>query len=517
MFWMPLLLSLLGLPQDARSALFGGLDFAAPPTAFLATPSVLTRLERPSSEISYGLWNHSLWRQHAGVATAAHAWRVRPHLYAGLAATYGQRQTSWGSGLGGALAYRWRRWHLGIALENLFPADSSVPPLAGRGGPRLAASVFYRPPEIRYGFFGAGVRNASLWPHTRRYWGGLSLNLTRVSRWLPWIVGGFVYRPESTRLVLAAWKPWSLPTPRRLPWALPLLTTGLGVHLETQAFSNPRIAVGFGLLSRRQEATDLDFQYTGLFRYRHWPLRHWEHRVSLVVHWGNARREQQERQRRLRAEQERQERLQRLEARLQELERQQRRLQYEWEVLEQAREQLERERRSVEQARRQLARSVQPAEAPPTLAQLDSLPGLEISDEDSLIRIRATEEVLRFDPGGTGLPVSALPVLRKIAAYLRAHPELRVRIVGHTDNVPLGRAWRKKYRNNKGLSLARARAVRDYFVKVEGLPPEQFEVKGMGAAQPLAPNTTEAGRARNRRVEILLLKPKASKPKESSP
>ncbi len=514
MFWFWMLVAWV-VGGEARTALFGGLDFASPPTAFVSTPSVLTRVERPSLAFTGALWEHRLWRTGSGLATVSYTWKPTTGLYAGVLASYGEHREShhWASALAGGLAVRWRRWHLGVSVANLvaFP-DSSELPWPRREGPSAAVSLFYQPPEIRYGLFGVGVRRISLWPRTREYWAGLSLDLTRTSSWLPWLAGGFVYRPESTRLVLGLWKPWVLPTPSRLPWTLPDLTTGLGVQVPSEDFLNPRLSFSLGLRSRRREATDLDLQYTATLPYRSPRLSRWQHHLSVVIFWGDALRAQRERKRYQQEQQERLQRIQRLEARLQELERQQRRLQYEWEVLEQAREQLQRERQSVEQARRQL---VQAQENPMTLGQLDSLPGLEVIQEDSLIRIRATEAALRFEPGGTALPVASLPVLRAVAAYLRAHPEYRVRIVGHTDNVPLGRIWRKKYRNNQGLSLARAGAVRDYFVVVEGLPAERFEVQGKGASEPLAPNTTEAGRARNRRVEILLI-PRSGK-KESSP
>ncbi len=502
MAWVLVLMMWMG---DARSALFGGLDFASSPTAFMATPSVLTRLHRPTLGLVGFLWDHRLWRTGSGLVHGSFAWKPLPGLYAGLIASYGENREThqWGSALGGALAYRWRRWHVGISVSNVFPpSDSTALPIPRRGGPSVALSVFYQPPEIRYGLFGLGVRRITLWPRTREYWAGLSLDLTQTSSWLPWIVGGFVYRPETTHLTLGVWRPWSLPTPTRFPWALPEITTGVAVRIPSQDFLNPRLSVSLGLRSHRREATDVDLQYTATLPYQTLGLSHWQHHAHLVFYWGDALREKKERERRLQQEQERLQRIQRLEARLQELERQQKRLQYEWEVLEQAREQLQRERQSVEQARRQMLQQKEPSW---TLARLDSLPGLEVIQEDSLIRIRATERALRFEPGGTALPVSSLPVLQAIAAYLRAHPEYRVRIVGHTDNVPLGRAWRKKYRDNRGLSLARARSVRDYFVQVEKLPEDRFEIQGKGASEPLAPNTTEAGRARNRRVEILLI------------
>jgi outer membrane protein OmpA-like peptidoglycan-associated protein len=72
-----------------------------------------------------------------------------------------------------------------------------------------------------------------------------------------------------------------------------------------------------------------------------------------------------------------------------------------------------------------------------------------------------------------------------------------VKIIGYTDNV--GAADR-----NSMLSLQRAEAVRDHLVSL-GADPQKFEVKGAGAEQPVADNSTEEGRAQNRRVEVAVV------------
>ncbi len=73
----------------------------------------------------------------------------------------------------------------------------------------------------------------------------------------------------------------------------------------------------------------------------------------------------------------------------------------------------------------------------------------------------------------------------------------RVVIVGHTDSVGT-----REY--NQSLSQRRAESVKRY-LEEKGVAPERVDVRAMGEAQPVAPNTTSAGRAQNRRVEIEIL------------
>jgi OOP family OmpA-OmpF porin len=99
-----------------------------------------------------------------------------------------------------------------------------------------------------------------------------------------------------------------------------------------------------------------------------------------------------------------------------------------------------------------------------------------------------------FQTGKAILTPEARDVLRDIAAQLVENPQYRVQISGHTDNT--GRRA-----TNLRLSIARARTV-ETFLEANGVPRTQVTSKGFGSAVPIAPNTTAAGRAQNRRVEL---------------
>ena len=101
---------------------------------------------------------------------------------------------------------------------------------------------------------------------------------------------------------------------------------------------------------------------------------------------------------------------------------------------------------------------------------------------------------VNFQTGSAILTPEARDVLRDIAAQLVENPQYRVQISGHTDDT--GRRA-----TNLRLSLARARAV-ETFLEANGVPRTQVTSKGFGSAVPVAPNTTAAGRAQNRRVEL---------------
>lgn len=108
-----------------------------------------------------------------------------------------------------------------------------------------------------------------------------------------------------------------------------------------------------------------------------------------------------------------------------------------------------------------------------------------------------------FEPGNARVRRAAVQqMLEPAAILLRANPDLRVRIVGHTDSTG-------KPQDNQALSLARAQAVRDELVSMSGADPEHFEVVGRAATQPRADNASSSGRAQNRRVEIVLMLPAA--------
>ncbi len=79
-----------------------------------------------------------------------------------------------------------------------------------------------------------------------------------------------------------------------------------------------------------------------------------------------------------------------------------------------------------------------------------------------------------------------------------------VRVIGHTDSVPISAAGRTKFKDNYVLSKARASSVARYLQESLGLEDNEVTAEGMGPDQPLADNATEVGRAQNRRTEILI-------------
>lgn len=104
-----------------------------------------------------------------------------------------------------------------------------------------------------------------------------------------------------------------------------------------------------------------------------------------------------------------------------------------------------------------------------------------------------------FEPGRGAVKPAAGPVLDRIAATLAARPRAQIRVVGHTDSQGATAA-------NDALSVDRAASVRDWLV-MKGVSPTRFTVAGRGSRDPMASNDTEAGRASNRRVELLVGEP----------
>jgi OOP family OmpA-OmpF porin len=108
-----------------------------------------------------------------------------------------------------------------------------------------------------------------------------------------------------------------------------------------------------------------------------------------------------------------------------------------------------------------------------------------------------TPVVLRgvtFETGRSALKPDSYTILDIVAASLVANPDIKIEIAGHTDNTG-------SVATNTRLSQARADAVRAYLA-TKGVGPERMVSKGYGPTQPVAPNTSAAGRAQNRRVEL---------------
>lgn len=112
--------------------------------------------------------------------------------------------------------------------------------------------------------------------------------------------------------------------------------------------------------------------------------------------------------------------------------------------------------------------------------------------EQSLATTLATEQI-QFASGSARIEAKSGALLDTLAREVRSCPG-KIRIEGHTDTVGRGRL-------NRRLSEARAAAVRSALI-ARGVPAGRLSARGFGARRPLADNTTEEGRARNRRIEI---------------
>jgi chemotaxis protein MotB len=111
-----------------------------------------------------------------------------------------------------------------------------------------------------------------------------------------------------------------------------------------------------------------------------------------------------------------------------------------------------------------------------------------------------------FDSGAAEVRPSALAVLNRIAVAL---PETTLRVEGHTDNVPIHTA---QFASNWELSSARASSVARLLLLHANVHAEQMSVAGYAEFHPATSNATAEGRARNRRVDIVLLKGSAEGP-----
>jgi outer membrane protein OmpA-like peptidoglycan-associated protein len=101
-----------------------------------------------------------------------------------------------------------------------------------------------------------------------------------------------------------------------------------------------------------------------------------------------------------------------------------------------------------------------------------------------------------FETGKSALKTDAKVSLAKLAGILLMIPNTNIQVEGHTDSTG-------SEETNTRLSLERASAVRE-FLKAQGVEEARMTAKGLAAAQPIAPNDTADGRAKNRRVEIVV-------------
>lgn len=129
------------------------------------------------------------------------------------------------------------------------------------------------------------------------------------------------------------------------------------------------------------------------------------------------------------------------------------------------------------------------------------IPGVDVRQQQDVIRIALPADAL-FQRGTAQLLPTAYAYLDKVAdAIARNYPRQRVAIEGHTDSGPVFTGMNTTAHQ---LSSLQALGVFDVLTRRNHLPARQMFVEGMGANYPIASNATEAGRAKNRRIEIVV-------------
>lgn len=132
-------------------------------------------------------------------------------------------------------------------------------------------------------------------------------------------------------------------------------------------------------------------------------------------------------------------------------------------------------------------------------AEVGTCPGSATSAEAQLTKEleefgRARVYGINFDTDSDVIKDESQPTLDKIAAVLKAKPEWKLTIEGHTDSTSTAE-------HNQQLSERRAASVKNY-LQAAGIDPARLKTAGFGATKPVASNDTELGRAQNRRVEL---------------
>lgn len=155
-------------------------------------------------------------------------------------------------------------------------------------------------------------------------------------------------------------------------------------------------------------------------------------------------------------------------------------------------------------------------------AQQNSAEALRKKIADALVNFKSNEisvfikngkvyvsmqETLLFPSGSALVNEGGKLALAKVAGVLNTNPEVNLEVEGHTDNKPIKT---KMYPDNWALSLARANSIAHVLVDDYSIPAVKIKASGRGEYEPVAENTTDEGRARNRRTEVIL-EPKLDK------
>lgn len=128
---------------------------------------------------------------------------------------------------------------------------------------------------------------------------------------------------------------------------------------------------------------------------------------------------------------------------------------------------------------------------------------VKISELKGKLTVNVVDKIL-FDSGKASLKSAGLKVLKQIGDVLKTAADKNIQVEGHTDNVPISGTLTQKYPTNWELSTARATTVLHFLQDKVGIPGERLSAVGYGEYNPITSNGTAEGRARNRRIQIVL-------------
>lgn len=140
-----------------------------------------------------------------------------------------------------------------------------------------------------------------------------------------------------------------------------------------------------------------------------------------------------------------------------------------------------------------------------TIIMKEGLEGnVEVAIEERGLVISIKEKVL-FRSGSATIEEEARNIIKRIGNVLLAIPGKQIRVEGHTDTDPINTA---KFPDNQELSTARANSVLRILAVDVGMNRRLLSATGYGEYRPMAPNTTPGNKARNRRVDVTILRDK---------
>ncbi|MEH6658709.1 OmpA/MotB family protein [Leeuwenhoekiella marinoflava] len=127
--------------------------------------------------------------------------------------------------------------------------------------------------------------------------------------------------------------------------------------------------------------------------------------------------------------------------------------------------------------------------------------GLTVEQRDGKVYV-SLENKLLFDSGSWTVGTKGRQAVNQLGSVLAQNPEIAVLIEGHTDNVPYG--GNGPLKDNWDLSTKRATAIVEILNQNSQIDPKNLTAAGRGEFAPVAPNTTPEGKAKNRRIEVIL-------------